>query len=80
MTDKGLYRGTDETTRRLLDWAVSKGWDYERTQGGHIRLTHPRCATCFHSSTTSDKYSWLACRARLRQNMLAAGYTKEEVR
>jgi hypothetical protein len=58
--------------RPAIQSAQGRGWNVERTNGGHLKLTHPKYGVAFTSSSPSD---WRVVRnldARLRRMERAA--------
>jgi predicted RNA binding protein YcfA (HicA-like mRNA interferase family) len=66
--------------RMLVEWAQEHGWHAEKTNGDHIRFTHPRAGVVFSSFTPSDQRAYLNARGDMRRKMKQAGYAKESVR
>lgn len=60
-------RGINEAVRRLIEQALSMGWDVERTRSNHLKFTKPGRRTWFTSGTPSDHRSMLAARSKLRK-------------
>lgn len=71
---------TSDQNKRLVEWALSKGWKVEKCRNEHLVFRHPRCERCvFASATPSDWHSWMRSRSQMRQQMLRAGFSKMEV-
>jgi predicted RNA binding protein YcfA (HicA-like mRNA interferase family) len=51
----------------LVRQAESEGWLVERTNGGHLRLTHPNGAVVFCAWSPSDSRAVKNVRALLRR-------------
>lgn len=53
--------------QRLIRYAATRGWQVQRTSGGHLRFTKPGCAPVFTSFTTRDRRAELNARSQLRR-------------
>lgn len=53
--------------QRLVCYAATRGWEVQRTSGGHLRFSKPGCASVFTSFTTKDRRAELNARAQLRR-------------
>lgn len=60
-------RSSNDTVRKLLDYALGEGWTASHTRGGHLKFTRPGSPPVFCSKTCSDHRAFLNARADLRR-------------
>lgn len=51
-------RGLSDGVVKVLDHAEKLGWTYEKTPGGHYKMTKQGCPCVFFSATPSDSRAW----------------------
>lgn len=63
-----MSRPGSRKVRELVEWATDNGWTVEKTNGGHLRYTHPDVKMpVFGAHSPSDHRSVRNMRARLKR-------------
>ena len=67
MPDALPIRCSTRALKRVARYAVTHGWNVERTRGGHVRFIKPGCPPVFTGFSPSDARAEKNVLARLRR-------------
>ncbi|CAO1665239.1 MULTISPECIES: type II toxin-antitoxin system HicA family toxin [unclassified Salinicola] len=73
MPDALPIRCSTRALKRVARYAVTHGWNVERTRGGHVRFIKPGCPPVFTGFSPSDARAEKNVLARLRREQRHEG-------